>query len=338
MSNPMQVHHSAAAAKHCPKIKHFHKVYACAPMYEFAQRLVESDPTRFETALCVGDSTFDDGNQTIKIPYPQCDGQNLVYVCSHFHNDERKLLDMRVMEVLSEHGARSLSVIVPFFGSATNERVETGVENGIPFETVAVAALDSKALGRLGNGNTRVRVLTYDLHTLAQRFYVPPSVHVIMDSTLPHVLKSVIGNTASIIVTPDAGALVRFREYFTHMRSMYFYKERVPGTDKRILRAADPEKLKGQNVLIVDDLTRSGNTIAECAQRCREYGAERVCAFVAHAVFPKGEGANFQEGGAHAGLLDKFYVTSSLPHVTARLTAPFEIVDFLDIVVNSSSL
>jgi len=335
----MQVHHSSAASKPYPKIKHFHKVYACAPMYEFAERLVDSDPKRFATALCVGDATFDDGNQTIKIPFPQCDGQNLVYVCSHFHNDEKKLLDLRVMQVLSEHGARSLSVIIPFFGSATNERIETGFEDGaIPYETVAVAALDSKALGHLGNGNTRVRVLTYDLHTLAQRFYFPASAYVIMDSTLPHVLTSVIGITASIIVTPDAGALVRFREYFTHMRSTHFYKERVPGTNDRILRAAEPEKLKGQSVLIVDDLTRSGNTIAECAQRCRDYGAARVCAFVAHAVFPKGEDANFQEGGAHAGVLDKFYVTSSLPHVTARLTAPFEIVDFLEIVANSSSL
>eukprot|EP00211_Chloroparvula_japonica_P007856 CAMPEP_0119133066 /NCGR_PEP_ID=MMETSP1310-20130426/12921_1 /TAXON_ID=464262 /ORGANISM="Genus nov. species nov., Strain RCC2339" /LENGTH=309 /DNA_ID=CAMNT_0007123739 /DNA_START=157 /DNA_END=1086 /DNA_ORIENTATION=- len=309
-------------------------------MYRFALSLADSQAKRFGDVLCVRVDTFPDGNHQIAVPHPNCDGHNLIYVCSYFHNDELKLVDLRIMQFLSERGARHLTVIVPFFGSATNERTENGVTAaGVPYETVAVAATDAKAFGVLGNGNTRVRVLLYDLHTLANRFYFPPCVSVVMESTLPYALRQ-LGGDFDVVVTPDDGAKKRFGEYFAQFPSTYYYKERVPGGDERVLRAAEPEMVKGKRILIVDDLTRSGGTLAKCAIQCRENGATRVCVYVAHSVFPKHEETLFAEGGKYADAIDRFHTTSTLPHVAERLGRypVFNVLDFSAIVSQSEFL
>ena len=157
--------------------------------------------------VLVPEGAFPDGNQYLKVPWPQCDGQNLLYICSYFHNDERKLVDLRVMQVLSERGALHLSVIVPFFGQGTNERAETGISaDGLPYESIAIAALDAKAFGAIGNANTRSRLLIFDLHTLANRFYFPPSVSVVMCSTVPYVLNK-LADLIEVVVAPDGNII-----------------------------------------------------------------------------------------------------------------------------------
>lgn len=196
-----------------PKIKIWHKLFACDPAMDFARQLGEKID-RIGDVLRINVSYFPDGNQRIVVPNPDCDGQNLVYITSYWHNDENKLIDLRAIQFLSERGARHLTVIIPFFGSATNERPETGFgqlysnsQISIPYETVAIAATDAKILSCFGNGNTRVRILLYDLHTLANRFYFTASVNVVMDSCLPYALDK-LRPYYDIIVCPDDGAQV----------------------------------------------------------------------------------------------------------------------------------
>ena len=92
-------------------------------------------------------------------------------------------------------------------------------------------------------------------------------------------------------------------------------------------------------MLIIDDLTRSGGTIAECALACKANGAKYVHAFVAHAVFPNGEEAQFMPDGKFAGSVDIFWTTNSLPHVAQRLPKElFEVIDLAQIVSASGLL
>jgi phosphoribosylpyrophosphate synthetase len=308
---------------HEPEIPFYHKIYVCEPMLPFAELLRLTDIKRFGSVCCIEASLFPDGNHQYAIPYPECDGEKLLYICSYYANDALKIVDQRLIQMLSERGALHLTVVVPFFGSATNERPSVGVRsNGVPYETVAVAALDAKAFGLLGNRNTRMRVVVIDLHTIANRFYFPPDVAVKMGSAIPAGLQ-LLAPEYDMIATPDEGAHKRYAQYlngeFAHLESTYFYKERIGDTDQRLLRAAEPGKIRGKRVIIIDDLVRSGNTIAECAKWCRENGALRVSAFVPHAVFPKDEWRKFIAGGEYEGILDVFGVTDSLPGTAHKL-------------------
>lgn len=322
-----------------PKIRTFHKVFACEPSFKLAKQLKER-VDRIESVLQINVDQFPDGNQQITVPDPNCDGQNLVYVASYWHNDQAKLIDLRVIQFLSERGARHLTVVIPFFGSATNERAETGCgkvigsDRKVDYETVAIAATDAKMLSCFGNGNTRVRILLYDLHTLANRFYFGSSVNIVMDSTLPFAL-GVLSDQFQVIVCPDDGARKRFSTYFDRP-STFFYKERCG--NERVLKAADPELLQGKKVLIVDDLIRTGNTIGECAVQCKKYGATSVIVFVPHAVFPKGEYSKFVAGpdDLFSQAVDHFYTTSSL-QVTENLDrSKFTVLSFAAIVAESN--
>ena len=105
---------------------------------------------------------------------------------------------------------------------------------------------------------------------------------------------------------------------------------------------------QGQEVLIVDDLVRSGGTLVKCGEALRAAGATRfatmnkrkshahastcctpdsplvicsVCAFVAHAVFPNQAWKKFAKGGEFAGVFDKLLVTNSCPTIVDALPA-----------------
>lgn len=320
-----------------PKIKYWHKLFACQPSLWKANRLSSNLKSKIGLVLCVKVETFPDGNQRILVPMPDCDGQNLIYIASYWHNDEQKMTDLRIIQFLSERGARHLTVIIPFFGSATNERAEVGIsQQGVGFESIAIAATDAKMLSSIGNGHTRVRIMLYDLHTLQNRFYFTPSVNVVMDSTIPCAL-SYLDKLFDIIAFPDDGSKKRFSSYIdSHSRplkSTYFYKERGMG-DLRVLKSADPLTIKNERVLIVDDLIRSGQTIGECALACRELGAKDVIVFVPHAVFPKGEYVKFESLGSFGQAVSTFYTTSSNSNVTNQLlnSTNFRVFDFADIV------
>ena len=56
----------------------------------------------------------------------------------------------------------------------------------------------------------------------------------------------------------------------------------------------------------------TGGTLLECAKVARENGAKSVSAFVTHAVFPTESWKKFTDNS----LLDKFYITDSIPHAT----------------------
>jgi len=88
-------------------------------------------------------------------------------------------------------------------------------------------------------------------------------------------------------------------------------------------------------VLIVDDLVRTGGTLAACAKVLMEAGAHRVSAFVAHAAFPGDSYKQFCRGGKMA-VFDRFYVTSSNPTVVNRIEIEadevFEVLDLLPLL------
>ena len=91
---------------------------------------------------------------------------------------------------------------------------------------------------------------------------------------------------------------------------------------------------RGLHPVIVDDLVRSGGTLANCANVLREQGARDVSCFVAHAVFPRQSWKKFVKGGSH-NVFKNFWVTNSVPHVTEELPEGdcFKVLDILPLVI-----
>jgi len=103
--------------------------------------------------------------------------------------------------------------------------------------------------------------------------------------------------------------------------------------DKRYVTVQDGNG-KGQHVVIVDDLVRSGGTLVEAAKAIKAQGATAVSAFVAHACFSQSDESvvrRFLRGGVHASVFKTFWVTNSIPSVTSKLPKDdcFEVLDLM---------
>ena len=64
------------------------------------------------------------------------------------------------------------------------------------------------------------------------------------------------------------------------IRDYWTRRETVDGS-----MAADPAAMRSRNVLLVDDVCRSGVTLHECARACRHAGAIRVNALAVSKTF-----------------------------------------------------
>eukprot|EP00041_Stephanoeca_diplocostata_P032770 m.1061052 g.1061052 ORF g.1061052 m.1061052 type:complete len:151 (+) comp24209_c0_seq122:1379-1831(+) len=91
----------------------------------------------------------------------------------------------------------------------------------------------------------------------------------------------------------------------------------------------------GKRVLIVDDLIKSGGTIAEAAKAITSAGATAVAAFCTHAAGRPKDLLRFLPGGDHHGVFSCFYLTNSVPDTIAQLPDNdlFQIIDIMPQVI-----
>jgi phosphoribosylpyrophosphate synthetase len=254
-------------------------------------------PSMYLNAIDV--AAFPDGEPNILVPYlHHLTGLQVIYVAD-WSNGAARYNDMCALIPMAEMiGNGMLTIVVPFFGSATMER--ESVEGSI-----ATANVDAKLLSMLP---CKKRVVTVELHAQQEQFYYHDCV-VSMKSCVPFalpVLRAAEGNFVAAF--PDEGAKKRFASYFTDMDKAVCAK--VRDGDERHVRLTDGN-VAGRTVVIIDDLVRSGGTLVECAKALKAAGATKINIFVPHACFPKGEYERFHTGDG-AALINMFYTTDSV--------------------------
>jgi ribose-phosphate pyrophosphokinase len=275
---------------------------------------------------------FSDGEPNVVIPHlHRFTRQHVLYIAD-WSKAAVRYLDMCALIPMAELGPASLTIVVPFFGTATMERE---VFEG----SVATANVDAKLLSRLPG---TPHVITIDLHTQQNQFFYHDCV-VSLHSTMPFARNIIIDQAraslsaskkpAVVVAFPDDGAHKRFAAYFDDCDIAICAK--VRDGDKRRVQLNDGD-VKGKDVLIVDDLVRSGGTLIECAKVLKQCGALSIKIFVPHACFPKGEYVKFVDG-ENAALIDKFYitdsVTASVDKIRALNSPKFEIISLAKILL-----
>ncbi len=214
-----------------------------------------------------------------------------------------RMHDMYTLWPLAELGPLVLRIILPFSPTGTMER-ETS--EGV----VATANVDAKMLSALPG---RVHIVTVDLHTLANQFFFHThtvSLRTYMDVAMIRI-RPVTDRFA--VVFPDDGAAKRFMRYF--VGEVYVSCSKTRDGDRREIVINSAQDLTGYHGLIVDDLTRTGNTLLECAIALRKRGFSNVSVFVTHAAFPGNEHLKFLQ----SGVVSHFYTTDSVVGAAAKL-------------------
>ncbi len=154
------------------------------------------------------------------------------------------------------------------------------------------------------------RVLTIDTHSSQlPSFYRIPFDNLYSSRLLHEYLKQnhpyLLENT--VVMSPDAGGTSRAKGFASRLGIediVIGYKYRKKEGEIHDFKVVG--ELKGENVLIIDDMIDSGGTIIEAAKGVRAMGAKRVYVYCTHGLFSKGK-----EEISRA--VDRMFVTNSIP-------------------------
>lgn len=224
--------------------------------------------------------TFSDGEQHVQF-LENLRGKNVFLVQSTnapADNFARLLLAVDAARGASAH---EITAVVPYFGYARQDRKD---KPRVPIS----ARVFATALEALGTNH----VLTMDLHNDAiggffrsanvDYLYARP----VFLSHFRKIFKDVLDKDDLVVVSPDAGGVVRAQSFAKRLMSSadlaILHKERdVPNQVARMKLIGD---VKGKVALIVDDMVDTCGTLATAANLLVENGAREVYAAATHGV------------------------------------------------------
>lgn len=307
-----------------------YQIIAAIETETMAKKLVERFPERFCFHPTIW-SKFPDATDQIEIggftPHNVITGEHVIFLAS-FHNNDVTLSQFQVMITLLQSFVASLTVVLPFYPVGTMERV---VKEG----QVATANTYAQMFSNLPSCGPPTRVIIYDIHTLQNRFYLHGNAIASLQTTIPILLSEIskLEKTINCVAFPDDGAAKRFSHMFESLGMEVIICGKLRDGDRRLITVKDGDPTN-KNIVIVDDLVQSGNTLYECGKALKELGANTCCSFVVHAVFPGESWKKFLKGNERA-VFETFWVTNSIPTITNLIpnNDVFQILDITDKVV-----
>ena len=254
-----------------------------------------------QIASCVGVQlgkvtieTFPDGEIGVHV-LDNVRGRDVFLLQSVARHPNLYLMELLILvDAMKRASARSIVAMLPYFGYARQDRKGTARE---PITAKLVADLLERA------GVTRV--LSMDLHTeQIQGFFNIPVDNLYARPVLLEGVQRLKLNKC-VVVAPDVGSVKLARSFAEALKCEYAIVDKRRVSAKRVEMNALIGDVKGKDVLIVDDICSTGETLKTAAMVCKDAGAERVCGAVTHGLFV---GKAFEESA-----IEKMLVSNTVP-------------------------
>lgn len=200
--------------------------------------------------------------------------------------------------------ARSLTLVIPYFGYSTMER---SVQPG-EIVTAKVRARLLSAIPQADMGNHLVFV---DLHSPGIPHYLEGGcrhVHLYAKEVVKSMCLGLCGDDF-VLASTDSGraAWVESLANEMHVGMSFVFKQRFSGAETKV--KAVQALVEGRKVIIYDDMIRTGGSLLSAAQAYLDSGAQEVHAVATHGIFPGQALSKIQ----NSGLIRSLAVTDSHP-------------------------
>jgi ribose-phosphate pyrophosphokinase len=205
---------------------------------------------------------------------------------------------------LVEAGARSLTLVIPYFGYSTMERAVHPGE-------VVMAKSRAQLLSSIPVASGGNRIVLLDLHSEGLPYYFDGHVRPVHLYGKPIVVETAreIGGKDFVFACTDAGR-AKWVESLANdlgVEAAFVYKRRLD--DRHTEVAGVSARVKDKNVIIYDDMIRTGGSLLQAAAAYRDAGAKGIAAITTHGLFPGDSLAKIQA----AGLIDLIVSSDSHP-------------------------
>lgn len=197
----------------------------------------------------------------------------LVQSLSHPINENfMELLVM--MDAAKRASARTINVILPYYGYARQER-----------KTAPREAISAKLVADLLTTAGASRIITLDLHAPAiQGFFNIPVDHLTALDLITEELKS-RNITNPIVVSPDAGRAKTAEKLANYLDSPFAIMIKKRPTHNESIITHVIGDVTGQTPIIIEDMIDTGNTIINVIEGLKERGANDAIVCATHPVF-----------------------------------------------------
>jgi ribose-phosphate pyrophosphokinase len=251
---------------------------------------------------------FDQGNTERKY-FP--DGERYLRILSDLWGRDVIVLggtasDMDVLEVfdlasgIARAGARSLAIVIPYFGYQTMERA---VREG----EVVVAKSRARLLSSIPSPEGGTRFFLFDLHTDGIEFYLDDRVltrHIYGAPMITKKIQERMGGTNFVLGACDAGRAkwVQSLARDLHVEPAFVYKRRDSSSGALAVTGVNAD-VRGREVVVYDDMIRTGSSLIQAATSYLAAGATKVHAIASHLVLPGEALATLRASGVFASIM-----------------------------------
>jgi ribose-phosphate pyrophosphokinase len=229
---------------------------------------------------------------------------------------------------ISRAGARSLAIVMPYFGYATMERAVKPGE-------VVTAKTRARLISAIPPCEAGTQVVLFDLHTDGIEFYFSDTHvthHVYGAPIVTEAVRAAMGQRPYVLGATDAGRAKWVQSLASRLgvEPAFVYKRRDPSTGDLKLTGINAD-VRGREVMLYDDMIRTGSSLLQAARAYTAAGATRVHAIASHLVLPGDSLAKLRSSGVLASILG----TDSHPSSQQLRGEPGAVSSIADLLVTA---
>jgi len=227
-----------------------------------------------------------------------------------------------LVDALRRASARRISVIMPYYGYARQDKKHRGRE-----------PISARLMADLLKTAGADRIMTVDLHTSQiQGFFDGPVDHLFAIKILAEHVQSRYDRNEITIVSPDSGR-VRVAERWADILGSplaIIHKRRDPDVPNEVKMFEVVGEVKDRVCVLVDDMIDTGGTIVKAAETLFDNGAKAVIVTATHGIL-SGKAAEKLQGSRIAEVV----VTDTLPIVPESRFNKLTILPIAPMIANA---